>query len=285
MPLLVQSAAFVYRPELATDLSVADDGPFSVRLSRWAALTEALEKSRIRVEGSSMWEAHGGNAEHWTRRAEEETSPYGNVDRLNSVCWLEFGSAERLPPGDWACLMRVKVDEYGMRSESFAMELRSNHAKKGVIITQGNPSPLRTSSVTSTDWIWLYFGRVVITTDAVLTLGHQGDGSYPGVAIDWYVLAENGSSWKSGLKLDHVKVVPWECLGALLEGAPGADEIAKQVAAAHARDGYSTFNPSVTRVEHDLPPIVKEMLSNGWAVQPKHAYWNIQHPGVVLFKP
>jgi hypothetical protein len=270
---LMGTCSALYQPELLEDrlaatapphvprpaLSAAarafrwGDAPVPVRARRTGELLCALADARRRAAGvpcASMAISWRDTPSYWQKDAPEGSSPYGVADVLRSVCWLDVSGVDRLAPGDYAALLRIKSTRYFGAQLRCELTLAGPDSAGAEFVTLTQPSDattgrggpgMRTSELPNGPWLWLYVGRATVsgkpaaaaaalpssaaaaaaTTDAAAA----GGGSVPafppdGAAVRFHVW-DHGGDWKSGLQVDHLAWVPWRSLPTLLEGSDG----------------------------------------------------------------
>ena len=267
------------KPQLRADRARTSAAlPFFERRQRIGELLEALKIGRTRSEGipsSGIAISWKDTPQYWSKQVPEATSPYGRVDKLRSVCWLDISGQDRLAPGDYACLMRIRSEAFW--GANFRLELRqpgdSPAAHPFVALTQplatagGRDGPgLNSSQLPQRVWLWLYLGRAQVsetpagesaapgasggrgdentssststTTDVITAPSFPPDGAPVGFHC-W----DHGGMWKAGLTVDHVKWVPWSQLPAVLTGEPNAATKAGPAADAAAASPSAASSP------------------------------------------
>lgn len=220
---------------------------FPERHERVCELLAALAAGRPRREGvpaagiAISWK---DTPSYWEKDAPEGTSPYGRVDKLRSVCWLNLSGCDALASGDFACLLRVHARGFWGSSMRFELSAGDALARRFVTLTQAAPQAggptgpgLNSSQLPQRQWLWLFMGRARVH-DAPLADGGPGSGGSgvaaaepaaegaPGAAAAFppdgvrvaFRAWDHSGAWKAGLWVDHCKWVPWDDLPAVLTG-------------------------------------------------------------------
>jgi hypothetical protein len=146
----------------------------------------------IRGIPASRWEiTWSWDARYFNKASRDPSSVYGSVVELKSVCWLEMSGHLFVPPGDHDVFMRVNSrGDWGHVTRGVSIE---SVVGEGTASFTVPPERLNTGLLPKNVWGWIYIGSVSVLASAA--------------KVRWF-LNDTSGSWKTGVKLDVIRLVP-----------------------------------------------------------------------------